>query len=467
MPRTQPPARRSPSRPSPGRRPSLPRLAPPRPLDPRLFDVREHQLANGLRIRLLEDHSVPATTLYTFFRVGSRNERPGITGIAHLFEHMMFNGAAKYGPKEFDRLLEGNGGQSNAYTSNDVTAYYEDFATEALELVLDLESDRMRSLAISPEMLESEREVVKEERRLHVENEIMGLLDEELFGVAYLSHPYRWPVIGWMRDIESIRREDCLSFFKTWYAPNNASLWLVGYFDSDRVLKLIERYYGDIPSGPAIPEFVLTEAPQRGERRSEVHFPAQSHALAIGYKATKSADPDTPVLDVIQYALSAGEGGRLVRALEYDQLLAAEVFVDFPWKIDPGLFVVLADLNPDVKPEKALSVIDRELAKVADKGIDERELLRAKGLLRAHHLREMAPNSGRAHALGQHEALVGDWRSAIELANRYAAVTNADIKRVARQVFDRKQRTVVTLVPEQPARPARRAGKSRGGAARG
>ncbi|MFN7130458.1 MAG: M16 family metallopeptidase [Myxococcales bacterium] len=442
------------------KRPSLPKLAPPRPLDPRLFEVKEHVLANGLRIRLLEDHSVPATTLYTFFRVGSRNERPGITGIAHLFEHMMFNGAAKYGPKEFDRLLEGNGGQSNAYTSNDVTAYFEDFATEALELVLDLESDRMRSLAITPEMLESEREVVKEERRLHVDNETMGLLDEELFAISYAAHPYRWPVIGWMSDIESIQREDCLEFFRTYYAPNNASLWLVGDFRSEQVLKLIERYYGDIPSGPPIPAFTLAESPQRGERRSEVHFPAQAHALAVGYKGTRACDPDTPVLDVLQYALSAGEGARLVRALEYDQVLAADVLVDFPWKIDPGLFVVLADLNPGVKPEKALAVIDRELQRIAEKGIGERELARAKGLLRAHHLREMAPNSGRAHALGQHEVIVGDWRSAIELSSRYAAVTNADVKRVARALFEPNRRSVVTLVPEKPA--SRRKGAARG-----
>src|SRR5512132_1939255 len=153
-------------------------LAPPRPIDLRLFQVREHTLANGLSVRVLEDHTVPAVSVYTFFRVGSRNERPGITGIAHLFEHMMFNGAQKYGPKEFDEVLESNGGRSNAYTTHDVTVYYEDFAAEALDTVLDLESDRMRSLTIDDRSLRSEREVVKEERRLRVENEPAGLMDE-------------------------------------------------------------------------------------------------------------------------------------------------------------------------------------------------------------------------------------------------------------------------------------------------
>src|SRR4051812_44840022 len=188
------------------------------PLDVRDFPVQEHALPNGLQIRLLPDRELPIATLYSFFRVGSRNERPGITGIAHLFEHMMFNGAKKYGSKEFDRVLESRGGTSNAYTSNDMTAYYEDFASDALETVIDLESDRMRSLAITPETLKSEREVVKEERRLRVDNDIVGMLDEALSSIVWKAHPYHCPVIGWMADINAITREDAQQFFRTYYA---------------------------------------------------------------------------------------------------------------------------------------------------------------------------------------------------------------------------------------------------------
>src|SRR5712671_7165980 len=173
-------------------------------LDPGDFPVQERSLKNGLQIRLLRDSSLPIATLYSFFRVGSRNERPGITGISHLFEHMMFNGSKKYGPKEFDRRLESAGGTSNAYTSTDVTAYYEDFAAEALPLVLDLESDRMASLTIDDESLQRERKVVKEERRFRTDNDIDGMLDEALSALAFLAHPYRWPVVGWMSDIEAI-----------------------------------------------------------------------------------------------------------------------------------------------------------------------------------------------------------------------------------------------------------------------
>src|SRR6266851_3198787 len=191
----------------------------------------EATLPNGLKIRLLPNRIAPIASVYTFFKVGSRNEQPGITGISHLFEHMMFNGAKKYGPKQFDRVLESHGGRSNAYTTNDITVYHEDFASDALEKVFDLESDRMRSLRINQQVLDSEREVVKEERRLRVDNEILGLLDEELGTLVWKAHPYRWPVIGWMGDINNISKSDCDRFFKTFYAPNNATLYVVGNFE--------------------------------------------------------------------------------------------------------------------------------------------------------------------------------------------------------------------------------------------
>src|SRR2546423_5752498 len=203
------------------------------PLSEKDFPVEERSLGNGLQIRLLPDTSLPVCTLYSFFRVGSRNERPGITGISHLIEHMMFNGSKKYGPKEFDRRLEASGGTSNAYTSNDVTAYYEDFASEALPLVLDLEADRMASLVIDDSSLQPEGEGVKGERRFRTDNDIDGMMDEALGALAFLAHPYRWPAIGGITDIEAITRQDCERYFRTYYAPNNCTLVLVGDFERD------------------------------------------------------------------------------------------------------------------------------------------------------------------------------------------------------------------------------------------
>src|SRR5881394_4076958 len=233
-------------------------------LDPSNFTVQEHAFSNGLQIRLLADPSLPIATLYSFFRVGSRNEQPGITGISHLFEHMMFNGSRKYGPKEFDRRLESAGGTSNAYTSNDVTAYYEDFASEALPLVLDLEADRMASLTIDDASLARERDVVKEERRFRTDNDIDGMMDEALGALAFLAHPDRWPVIGWMTDIDAITRQDCERYFRAYYAPNNCTLVLVGDFDSAAALASIEKLYGEIPSGESLPQVATGEPSQKG-----------------------------------------------------------------------------------------------------------------------------------------------------------------------------------------------------------
>src|SRR5207302_4509128 len=254
------------------------------PLSEKDFPVEERQLGNGLQIRLLPDRSLPVATLYSFFRVGSRNERPGITGISHLFEHMMFNGSKKYGPKEFDRRLESAGGHSNAYTSNDMTAYYEDFAADALPLVLDLEADRMASLTIDDVSLAREREVVKEERRFRTDNDIDGMMDEALGALAFLAHPYGWPVIGWMSDIERISRQDCERYFRACYAPNNCTLVLVGDFESRTALREIERLYGPIPSGEPLPAVPGGEPAQRGERRALIRYPSQAPAVLAGFR---------------------------------------------------------------------------------------------------------------------------------------------------------------------------------------
>jgi predicted Zn-dependent peptidase len=430
---------------------------PSRKADPALqslLDVHEAQLSNGLRVRLLPNPLTPVVSLYTFFQVGSRNERPGITGISHLFEHMMFNGAKKYGPKEFDRVLESNGGRSNAYTSNDMTVYYDDFSSDALETVLDLESDRMRSLRISDATLSSEREVVKEERRVRVDNEITGILDEELGTLVYKAHPYRWPVIGWMADIENISRRDCEEYFRTYYAPSNAVLYVSGDIDPKKTLALIRRYYGDIPKGPKPLPVIDAEPPQKGERRAVVRHPAQSPSVMIGFRGPRATEEDTLVLDVIQYALNKGEGSRLVKGLVYEQQLAVSVMLDWGWRIDPGTIVFYLELKPDSDPQKVEAALYAELERVAREGLTEREMQKAKNNLRADQLRELGTNTGRAHALGHYEALLGSWRELLTLPSRYASVTNEQVKAVAAKYFAPEHRSVVTLVPESESAAA-------------
>ncbi len=416
--------------------------------------VLTHTLGNGLRVRLLPDPGTGTVSCYTFFQVGSRHERLGRTGISHLFEHMMFNGSERYGPKEFDRVLEARGGSSNAYTSTDLTAYYEDFAAEALPTVLDLESDRMASLRITPETLEQERQVVKEERRLRTDNSVFGLMEEQLEALVFLAHPYRWPVIGWMDDIERITREDCLEFFRTYYAPGNAALYLVGDLEPEATLRLVEDAYGRIPAGPPVPPVAAGEPPQRGERRASVRYPAQAPALLAGWRAPEARSPDAAALDILQVCLSTGEASRLRRRLVQDLELAVSAHVSWAWRVDPGVFMAWLEVAPRARPDQVERVLWTELSRLAARGVSRAEVERARRLLRSGLLHEVATHNGTAHALGQAEALFGDWREAGRVLDRYAGVRPADVRRVAAEYLDPSRRCVVWLEPH-PAREAR------------
>jgi zinc protease len=413
-----------------------------------LGELATRTLANGLRLRVLAQPSAPTTSYYTFFRVGSRNERPGLTGISHLLEHMMFNGAAKYGPKEFDRVLEARGGASNAYTSNDLTVYYDEFASDALDVVVDLESDRMRSLALAPDCLEQEREVVKEERRLRTENSVAGLMEEHLEALMFLAHPYRWPVIGWMSDIESITRCDCVDFFDTYYAPSNAGVYVVGDLDPEATLDQLEASYGDIPARTSPAGVFSEEPPQRGERRANVLYPAHAPALLVGWRGPVAKSQDSVLLEVLQVCLAVGESSRLRRRLLHEEELAVSVHASWGWRIDPGVFLVYAELAPGGRIDDVERAIEEEIARVVSRGIGARELRRAQNLLRSGVLHELATHSGVAHALGQAETLLGDWREVGRSLDRYATITASDVRRAARDHLTSRQKCVVVLEPE-------------------
>ncbi len=410
--------------------------------------VRATTLPNGLRLRVLREAGAPTVSYATFFQVGSRNERPGITGISHLFEHMMFNGAAKYGPKAFDRVLEARGGHSNAYTSNDLTVYYEDFGAAALEVVVDLESDRMRSLRIDDAALEQEREVVKEERRLRTDNSVFGLMEEQLEALVFQAHPYRWPVIGWMSDIERISRADCEAFFRTCYAPSNAAIYAVGDLDPEALERLVADAYGDIPAGPPLPPVAAGEPEQRGERRAEIRFPAQAPALLLGWRGPAARDPDTAALDLAQVCLATGESSRLRRSLVHGSGLAVSVNASFGWRLDPGVFMLFCELAPGGKPGRVEVAVAAELERLAERGPTAAELRRARALLRSGVLHELGTHHGLAHALGQSEALLGDWREAGRQLEHYAAVGAADVRRAVARHLAPARCSVVTLVPE-------------------
>jgi predicted Zn-dependent peptidase len=306
----------------------------------------------------------------------------------------------------------------------------------------------MRSLRLTAESLEQEREVVKEERRLRTENSIFGLMEEQLEALVFLAHPYRWPVIGWMDDIERITREDCEAFFRTYYAPSNAAVYAVGDLDPDRTLELVERHYGSIPAGPRPAPVPLGEPPQRGERRATVRYPAQAPALLAGWRGPAARSPDSAALDVLQVCLAVGESSRLRRRLVQQEELAVSISISWGWRIDPGVFLVFAELGPRVRPQRAEAILWEEIARVATKGVSAVEVRRAQALLRSSVLHELATHHGIAHALGQAEALIGDWREAGRALQHYAAVGPREVRRVAADYLDPSRRCVVVLEPE-------------------
>ncbi len=415
---------------------------------PAKFDVTVETLGNGLKVILLEDHSVPVVSRWTFYRAGSRNERPGITGISHYIEHMMFNGAAKYGPKEFDKYLESNGGYSNAWTSEDMTAYYEDFTSSILELCIDLDSDRMRSLSFLPDICPTEMNVVKEERRLRTDNSVDGAMYEDLFALAYKAHPYGWQVIGWMSDLESITREDAVSYWKTYYAPNNAVLIIAGDFGTKKALELVHKYYDNIPSQTPPPPVRTREPEQLGERRAEMHKPAEMPAVLIGYHIPDVKSADIYALDVLQMILTDGESSRLYKKLVRDLGAALYVQAGADWRIDPSLFTFDVKMKPGEKTADGEKAVYDELAAIAANGVTAKELDKAKNRVLANFYRSIQTVNGKASKIGRYELLFGDFNEIYNVQDRYRAVTLDDVKRVAGAYFDQKNRSVLTLIPE-------------------
>ncbi len=410
--------------------------------------VSRLQLQNGLTILALEDHTVPSIAYTTVFKVGSRNERPGITGLSHLFEHMMFNGSAKMPPKQLDQTIESGGGSANGNTTQDRTVYDEEFSVSILDAVLRIEADRMRALRLDTANLEQERGVVKEERRVSVDNRLGGAMSELLWNSAFLAHPYRWDVVGFMKDLDAITLADAKTYFRTFYAPNNAVVAIVGDFDTKTLLAQMERAFGDIPRGPARPPVINAEPVQMGERRAAYHHVAALSAVQIGFRGVANNDPDAPALDVLSQILSSGESSRLYHRLVYTDQLATYAFAVNEALKDPGLFILQAQARPGHTAAECESALYAVLEEIKSGGVSERELQKAKNGIRVGLLNRFKTNLGRAGLLAEAEATRGDWKRVQEDLPLRDRVTAADVQRVARKYFSERSRTVVTLFPE-------------------
>src|SRR5271168_2489722 len=290
-----------------------------------LFPVATKTLKNGMKVLVQSDHSIPNVALYIFYRVGSRNERPGTTGLSHFFEHMMFNGAKKYGPGDLDKVMEAHGAANNAYTSRDVTVYQDWFPHSTMPLIFDIEADRIENLSFDPAKIKSEREVVASERRLSVDNDNGGLLDEQLWATAFIAHTYQWPVIGWMSDIEQWTMEDLKHHFAMGYSPSNATMVVVGDVSSEEVFQLCEKYIEPIPSHAPPPPVTTIEPEQLGERRLVVHKPAELPIVMIGYHVAQTNDPDFYAVNILRSVLFQGESSRMYQRLVDKDQIALDV----------------------------------------------------------------------------------------------------------------------------------------------
>jgi zinc protease len=409
--------------------------------------VESRTLPNGLRVLVHPDHSAPVVSSYVFFHSGSRNEHDGGTGIAHLFEHMMFNGGKKFGPGVFDDTIEENGGSTNGYTTRDYTAYLNNFPREALPIVLDLESDRMANLAITPKNLEQERGIVMEERRLRIDNEVNGAMEEALYLHAFERSPYRWNTVGFMEDLKRITLDQAKAYFHTYYAPDNATLVLAGDVEPAAAFALAARYFGDIPRRPPPAPVDAAEPEQNGERRIVVRRQAELPALLMGFKAVAARDPDRPAIDVAVRILAAGESSRLDHDLVREHEVATSVDADLQWSIDPELVTIYAQARPKRTAAELEARIDAVLADLRAAPVSEAELAKAKRQLQAEMVRGLKTVSGKANQLGFMDAVLGDYHALFGLETAWNAVTADDVRRVAMRYLDPSRRTVVVLEP--------------------
>jgi zinc protease len=420
--------------------------AEPAPLQ--LPSVTETVLANGLKVLLVEVPKAPVVTVQIWYKVGSRNEVMGRAGLSHMLEHMMFKGTNRFPKGTFSRTIRKNGGNDNAFTSQDYTTYFENLAADRVELALELEADRMQGLLLDDKEFQLEREVVKEERRLRTEDDPQAFLVETLFAQAFLMHPYHWPIIGWFPDLNAMTREDLKRHYDTYYRPNNATLVVVGDIKSQTLLPTIKRLFEPIAKGPIPPAPAVTEPEQRGERRIVVKREAQMPFIMAGYRVPNYTHPDSYALTLFESILAHGKSSRLYRSLVYEQKLALATGAEYSLlQADPELFYCFAVVKPGQKPEEVEQALYREIARLQAEPPSNEELQRAKNQVEAGYIFGQDSNFRQAMLLGQAETVGAGWRHVYQFLERLRSVTAEDVRRVARQYFVPDARTVGTLIP--------------------
>jgi len=415
-----------------------------------LPDFIEHRLANGLHIIVGEIRALPIFTYQVHFSAGSRYERPGITGITHLFEHMMFKGTKELEPEEFSRIIQANGGTLNAFTTPDNTSYYENLPGDKLELAVRLEADRLENLRLTGESLEPEREVVRSERKLRSVNSPFGLLIEQLFALAYEQHPYRWPVIGWDHDLKNLTLDDCREYYRDHYSPHNAVVVVIGDVAADEVFNMVEKYYGHLVPQPPPRLAIPKEKPQRGEKRAIFKKVSQVAAFFAGFHIPGISHADLFPLQLLCSALAEGRSSRFFEKFEKPgNAVEVRAEMGYPpfFSTDPGLLQIYAIASPSTPIETLERMVWEEVEILRQEPLSPEELLKVKKQSRSSFLQNLETLFFQGLLVGLYQVRAGDYRLLHNILPGYEAVQPEDLLRVAQKYLRPENRTVITLQP--------------------
>ena len=416
---------------------------------PPKLDYTMTTLPNGMQVVFLEDHSTPIVHTEIWYHVGSKNERAGRTGFAHLFEHMMFKGSKNVEPEGHPSWISSIGGQSNAYTNEDATVFWETVPAQYLPLVLWLEADRLATLRIEEDVFRTEREVVKEERRMRIDNQPYGRMNELIYHQAFTVHPYKHPTIGSMQDLEAASIDDVRDFFRTYYVPNNATIVIVGDFVTKDAQEMVTRYFGRIPkSARPVPRDIPKEPPQTKERRVKIEENWPLPAVVVAHHITFDGDPDSYPLHIASKVLSDGQSSRIQRKLVYEKGLALAAFGGGNIIEDPNLFYAVAIVQPGHTTEEAIDALIAELDGLRTAPIAPGELQQAKNQFARDYIFGRESNKDKAGQLGHAAVIHDDIKTADGEFDIFMNITQADVQRVARKYFTPENRLVITIMPK-------------------
>ncbi|HEY7475541.1 MAG TPA: pitrilysin family protein [Vicinamibacterales bacterium] len=433
--------------------------APDTVVRPTKFDYTMTTLPNGLQVVFLEDHSTPIVHLALWYHVGSKDEKPGRTGFAHLFEHLMFKGSRNVRPDQHPSWITSVGGQANAFTDEDATVYWETVPAQYLPLILWLEADRMASLDVSEPKFKTEREVVKEERRMRYENQPFGRLPEIIYDKAFKTHPYKHQTIGSMEDLEAASIADVRAFHSTYYVPNNATLTLVGDFDTKAARLLVEQYLGKVPKGNPVPRDIPKEPAHTSEERYTVTEPWPLPAVVVSYHITNDGHPDAYPLHVLAKILSDGDSSRIYRSLVYEKQMALAAFGEAKLIEHPNLFYAVAIVQPGRKPEEVQKELLAQLERVKTEGVSAEELSRSKRQWARDYILGRETVQQKALHLAHAVVIHNDIKTADGEFDLFQNVTVADVQRVARTYFTPESRMLLTILPRTATQPGTEPGR--------